>query len=83
MYAAIGDILRKIARRMVSTNGALAFGGKQFGSANRIRTLNLLVNNALQLAEGSACSAFGFWRAEKMPEKGAVPTGRAAFSIQR
>ena len=31
-YAVIGDILRSIARRMVSTNRTLAFGGTEFGS---------------------------------------------------
>jgi hypothetical protein len=30
---------------MVSTNGALVFGGKQFGSTNSIRTQELLVNH--------------------------------------
>jgi hypothetical protein len=30
---------------MVSTNGALAFGGTEFGSTKSIRTNNLLVNH--------------------------------------
>ena len=45
---------------MVSTNGALGFGGKQFGSTNRIRTLKPLVNSVAQLAEGSVFPASGF-----------------------
>jgi hypothetical protein len=32
---------------MVSTNGALVFGGKQFGSPGRIRTYNPSVNRTL------------------------------------
>jgi hypothetical protein len=31
MYAVIGDILRRSARRMVSTNSPLVFGGTEFG----------------------------------------------------
>ena len=47
MYAGIGDILRCGRMPMASTNGQVAFGGKQFGSPNWIRTNDLPVNNRL------------------------------------
>ena len=47
MYAVIGVILQKSARRMVSTNRALAFGRTEFGSPGRIRTYNPSVNSRM------------------------------------
>jgi hypothetical protein len=58
-----GGQLRISGAAMPSRNSTQEIGAKQFGSSNRFRTHNLLVDSAPRLAGRSASPAFGFLRA--------------------